>query len=394
MRILTISTLYPNMEAPIHGVFVENRLRQLVKTRRLKATVVAPVPWFPFKASIFGRYAQMARVPSTETRHGLQVDHPRFAIVPKIGMSLAPFLLYLSLRRHLRRTLNNGEGFDLIDAHYVYPDGVAAAWLGVALNKPVVVTARGSDLHLVAKYRVPRLLIKRAFAHCSAVVAVSQALAVSARALAKPDVDIRVFRNGVDLNLFREIDRERVRRDLNVAGPTLISVGHLIPRKGHELIIEAISLLPGVQLMICGEGPMRSELQRTAQRCGVADRVRFLGRIEHEDLNRYYSAADVLVLASYREGWPNVLLEAMACGTPVVATNVGAVPEFVDHPNAGRIAKERTAPAIAEAVSALLAHPPCRRDVREYASRFSWTNTTKGLLALFSEITASRDSSA
>jgi glycosyltransferase involved in cell wall biosynthesis len=386
MKILTITTLYPNAEAPTHGVFVENRLLQLVKTGQLEATVVAPVPWFPFASSVFGRYGQMARVPTAETRHGLQITHPRFVLLPRLGMSLAPFLLYLSLRRHVRRAQKNGERFDLIDAHYAYPDGVAAAWLGRALGKPVIITARGTDLHLLPNYRVPRFLIRNAFKRCAAVVTVSQALADSARGLSGSDLHLEVLRNGVDLELFKEMNREEVRRDLNLKGPTIVSVGLLIPRKGHELVIEALSLLPKVQLLICGEGPMRAELERRARRLLVADRVRFLGRIEHEDLNRYYSAADILVLASYREGWPNVLLEAMACGTPVVATAVGAVPDFVNHPHAGRVVGERTVPAIAAAIRAVLASPPSRHEVRTYASRFSWDHTTQGLLALFSDV--------
>src|SRR5262249_7884008 len=153
----------------------------------------------PFGAKAFGRYGQAARVPAAETRHGLQVAHPRFALIPKLGMSVAPYLLYLSLRQYVRRAFNDGEEFDLIDAHYVYPDGVAAAWLGAALGKPVVVTARGTDLHLIPKYRVPRLLIRNAFKQCAAVVAVSNALAHSARMLAGPDLRIEILRNGVDL---------------------------------------------------------------------------------------------------------------------------------------------------------------------------------------------------
>jgi glycosyltransferase involved in cell wall biosynthesis len=384
VRILTITTLYPNAQMPSHGVFVENRLRQLVKTGRLQATVVAPVPWFPFGSSIFGRYGQTTKIPTTEKRHGLRVDHPRFIVVPKLGMSVAPLFLYKALRRHVREALSDGEGFDLIDAHYVYPDGVAATWLSASLNKPVVVTARGSDLNLIAKYRVPRLLIKHAFSRCASVVAVSQALADSARALAGPDVPVEFLRNGVDLDQFREMDREHVRRELKLTGPTLISVGNLVALKGHELIIEAISLLPGTELLICGEGPMKKELRQRAWRCGVADRVRILGLIKHEELHRYYSAADVLVLASVREGWPNVVLEAMACGTPVAATAVGAVPDFVDHPHAGRVIYDRSAAAIASAVQALLRNPPSRDHVRKYASQFSWDVTTSRLLSLFS----------
>ena len=388
MRILTVTTLYPNAEAQNHGVFVENRLRQLLKSGLVEATVVAPVPWFPFGAGVFGRYGQMARIPVVEKRHGVPVSHPRYALIPKLGMSLTPLLLYFALRRHVRRTLNNGEGFDLIDAHYVYPDGVAAAWLGAKLGKPVVVTARGTDLHLISHYRIPRLLIRNAFKRCAAVVTVSQALARCAHALGPQNLRVEVLRNGVDLDLFRERERTEVRNELNLSGPTLISVGLLIPRKGHELIIEALSRLPDAQLLICGEGPMRNQLERYAERWGVSGRVKFLGQITHGELSRYYSAADVLVLASLREGWPNVLLEAMACGTPVVANAVGAVPEFVGHPHAGRILRERTGPAIAEAVRAILDNPPSRQDVRKYASQFSWTETSQGLLALFSDIIA------
>src|SRR5262249_49430423 len=148
----------------------------------------------------------------------------------------------------------------------------------------VIVTARGSDLNLIAKHRVPRLVIKHAFTRCAAVVAVSRALADSARELARPDLRIEVLRNGVDLDLFRESNRERVRSDLKLTDTTLISVGNLISLKGHELIIEAISLLPGAELLICGDGPLKAELKRRARICGVADRVRFLGRIKHEDL--------------------------------------------------------------------------------------------------------------
>ena len=157
MNILTFSTLYPSAARPQHGIFVETRLRKLVESGAVSARVVAPCPWFPFASEQFGDYAAFARTPEKETRHGLEVEHPRYPLPPKIGMSAAPLALFSATLPFLRRQLRQGHGFDLIDAHYFYPDGVAAVMLGQALSRPVVVTARGSDLNLIARYAIPPL---------------------------------------------------------------------------------------------------------------------------------------------------------------------------------------------------------------------------------------------
>ncbi|HWJ95116.1 MAG TPA: glycosyltransferase, partial [Telluria sp.] len=159
MKILTFSTLFPNSEKPGHGIFVETRLRHLVASGKVESRVVAPVPWFPLRHERFGSYARFAKVPRQEVRHAIRVTHPRYPVVPKIGMNVAPALLAQSARREIGRILDEGYDFDLIDAHYFYPDGVAAAMLGRYFNKPVVVTARGSDITLFPKYRVPRRMI-------------------------------------------------------------------------------------------------------------------------------------------------------------------------------------------------------------------------------------------
>ena len=129
IRLLTFSTLFPNNARPNHGVFVENRLRHLIAGGEAVSEVLAPVPWFPFTAERFGDWAVNARVVARETRHGLDIRHPRFPVIPRVGMSLAPALLYRAMVPVVRRMLAEGPGFDAIDAHYVYPDGVAAVWL-------------------------------------------------------------------------------------------------------------------------------------------------------------------------------------------------------------------------------------------------------------------------
>jgi glycosyltransferase involved in cell wall biosynthesis len=387
IKIMSFSTLYPNPETPFHGIFVENRLRHLIQSREVAAMMVAPVPWFPFKHKAFGRYASFARVPREEQRHGLAVLHPRYPLLPKAGMSSAPFLMYAALRKLCAEILKTRFSFDLIDAHYFYPDGVAAVLLGHSLGKPVVITARGTDVNLIPAYRVPRRLVRWAAARAAGVVAVSEALRERLIDLGVPAGRVQVLRNGVDLALFAPQNRAVARRELGLdaAGRLVLSVGWLIPRKGHDLAIRAAAAMPEVTLLIVGEGPEANTLKCLAEQLGSSDRVRFLGSMPQERLARVYSAADVLLLASSREGLPNVVLEALACGTPVVATAVWGTPEVVA-PQAGRLVRERTPEAIAGALRALLADPPPCAAVRACAERFAWGPTTAGQIRLFRSI--------
>ncbi len=388
IRILSFTTLFPNLAQPTHGVFVENRLRHLIlSTRVTNIAVVAPVPWFPAGlAPLFPGYAKFAFVPHEETRGSLHVIHPRYPVIPKIGMTLAPALLCAWCLPVVRRMQRQCGDFDLIDAHYVYPDGLAAVMIGKIIGKPVVVTARGTDINLIPRYRLPREFIRWAAKGAAGLIAVSQALKDEMTTLGIDPARITTLRNGVDLEMFRPFDRRTERAKLGLSGATLVSVGALIPRKGHDLIISALALLPRHSLLIVGEGPEGAALEQLAKRLGVANRVRFLGRIDHRDLAPIYSAADALVLASSREGWPNVLLEAMACGTPVVASNIWGNPEVVTRPEAGVLMKERSVEGVAAAVNTLFARLPDRALTRSYAEDFSWDETSQGQIRLFERI--------
>lgn len=394
MKLLTFSTLYPNAVMPQHGIFVETRLRQLVASGAVEARVIAPVPWFPFRSRVFGEYARHAQVPAKEARHGLQVVHPRFIRLPKVGMTTAPYTLAWSALRAARRMLAEGYDFDLIDAHYFYPDGVAAAMVGRALGKPVVITARGSDVHLIGGYVRPRRKIMEAADRSDAVITVCDALKRQLVMLGARADKITVLRNGVDLTQFYPEDRAAARAVFGMTRFSLVSVGHLIPRKGHELVVEAVSRLPDVQLLIAGSGPGEDGLRSLITRLGIGDRVALLGTLTQDQLRSLYTGADCLVLASSREGWANVLLEAMACGTPVVASAVDGTPEVVTAPESGVLTWERSAESIAAAVSQLRAHQPCRADTRRYAERFSWDETTAGLLSLFRGVLTAADDRA
>lgn len=392
MKILSFTTLFPNAAQPIHGVFVENRLRQLAATGAAEVRVVAPVPWFPFTGAWAGSYGKYARAPQREMRHGLDVQHPRYLVIPKVGVSVAPTLLAWAMRPVIARIIRDGYDFDVLDAHYFYPDGVAAAILGKWFNKPVVITGRGTDLNYLPKFPVPRRQIQWAASQAAGMITVCQALKDSLVELGVPQHRVTVLRNGVDLQLFRpfrdELERAGARRKFGMEqGTALVSVGQVIERKGHHLIIEALPHLPGVTLFIAGDGPDRAKLQSLAAELGVADRVRLPGVVPHADLPSLYAAADISILASSREGWANVLLESMACGTPVVASRIWGTPEVVADPVAGVLMPERSAQGVTAGVKTLLAEMPDRLATRRYAERFSWDATTIGQLRLFQGIT-------
>ena len=387
VRLLTFSTLFPNSARPNHGIFVENRLRHLLRSGEAVGTVLAPVPWFPSQSPRFGDWALNARVPLHETRHGIVIRHPRYLVIPKLGMPLAPWLIYRAALPALGHLLAEGHRFDAIDAHYVYPDGVAATWLGRRFGLPVVITARGTDVNLIPRYRIPRRLIQRALRDARALIAVSGALKQALVELGAPDEKVTVLRNGVETDLFRPlVDRDAIRASLGLEGPTLISVGGLIQRKGHHHTIQAMRQLPGFDLLIVGEGPERDRLAALIAEHGVGKRVRLMGPRPHRELPALYGAADASVLASSREGWANVLLESMACGTPVVASNTWGNPEVVGAPATGVIYEPNTPDGIAAGVHRLFAALPDRTATRAYAEPFSWDKTTAGQLALFRRV--------
>jgi teichuronic acid biosynthesis glycosyltransferase TuaC len=372
---------------PTHGIFVETRLRKLVESGAVSARVVAPCPWFPSASPKFGAYSVFARTPRTETRYGIEIDHPSYPLLPKIGMSSAPLAIFVAVLPRLRRQIRDGGDFDLIDAHYFYPDGIAAILLGRALDRPVVITARGTDLNVISTYAVPRRWIQWAARHAAGLVTVSAGLKQRLIALGTPPERVRVLRNGVDLAMFRPpVDREAARRALGFTRPTLLAVGNLIPLKRHALIVEALAHLPGIDLVIAGDGPERPRIEALVGLLGLADRVRLLGRMEQESLPGIYGAADLLVHPSLREGWPNVLLESMACGTPVLATNFDSAGEIIGAPEAGRVLAEATPTGLAGAVGRLLAAPPKREATRGYAEDFDWQVTTTGQIELFRDI--------
>ncbi|MEO5376224.1 MAG: glycosyltransferase family 4 protein [Magnetococcus sp. DMHC-6] len=391
MKILTFTSLYPNKEQPHHGIFVEQRLRHLLAMGGVESQVVAPVPWFPIRHSLFNNWSQAARVPLWEERHGTTIHHPRYPLIPKVNMTVAPLFMAFSVRGMIKELFQNEFPFDLIDAHYFYPDGVAAILLGQQLGVPVVITARGSDLNQIPNYYLPRKWIQWAASRASGLITVCQALKDTLIDMGIVPNHITVLRNGVDLKKFHLPPTPTTTIPHKKMRWTLLSVGHLIERKGHDLIIRAIREIPQADLLIVGEGEKKNELITLAQSLGVGDRVKMVGGVPQEELKRFYWSADALILASSREGWANVLLESMACGTPVIATPIWGTPEVVNSPDAGILTQDRSVKSLIEAIHQLMNHYPDPSATRRHAELFSWQETSLGQLNLFKQILTEHD---
>ena len=386
VNLLVVTTLYPNSVQHRHGIFVETRLKKILATGQVNAVVVAPVPWFPIKSNYFSQYSQYVDIPSKEHRNAVDIYHPRYLVIPKIGMLLTPFFLALAIFFTILKIRKKGYEFDLIDAHYFYPDGVAVAIASYFLKLPFVISARGSDINLIPNYSLPRKMILWAASKAQASITVSSALKDKMVSLGAEKEKIHVLRNGVDDVLFSPKNYQEMRSNYSLERATLLSVGNLTELKGHDLVIKSLLDLPECELIIVGGGELDKSLKALTESLGLQERVRFMGTLKQPDLVKLYSAADLLVLASSREGWANVLLEAMACGTPVAATNVGGTPELVKAPEAGVLVKERSSSGLVKAITEALSLNIDRDLTREYAKKFSWDQTVENQINLYKRL--------
>lgn len=388
LNILMLSTLFPDLSRPNFGVFVERQARELASRPEADVTVIAPVGLPPWPLSLAGRYAPLRALPRKERWRELTVYRPTFPIIPKFGgrtnvTTMTRAILPLVKRLHAQKP------FDVIDASFFFPDGPVAQRLSKALGIPYSVKARGADIHHWGTQRGTRKLVRQAADGAAGLLAVSDAMR---RSMARMGIDAdktRVHYTGVDLDTFEIIDREEAKAALGFSGPVVLCVGALIPRKGQDLLVRALPDLPDVTLLLAGQGAYRRTLEQLAEKLGVERRIGFLGSVPHHKLPRIFAAADVMALPSESEGLANAWVESLACGTPLVISDVGGARELMDRPEAGLIV-DRTPEAIAEGIRTILANPPDRAAVRQAALRFTWSANGDTLLAHLQGIAAAR----
>ncbi|HVJ02259.1 MAG TPA: glycosyltransferase [Sphingomonas sp.] len=370
LRVLILSTLFPDASRPNFGVFVERQTLGLAAREHVALQVVAPLGIPPWPLAGFGHYRALSALPLCEQWKGLTVHRPRFLNFPATGGRHHAAMLVRALGpvlEHIRRDFP----FDIINAEYFFPDGPAAVELGRRFGVPVAIKARGSDIDHWARSPATGPQVVAAANRADGLLAVSQALREDMAALGMPRERIECIYTGVDLTRFAPTDRDAAKAALGIEGPLVASVGALIPRKGHSIVIDAVAALPGVHLHIAGEGPERPRLEAQIARLGIGDRVRLLGPVAHDALPPLLAAADAMALASRFEGLANAWLEALASGTPVVITDVGGARQVMNSAAAGRIAAPAPQ-AFAEAIRALIVAPPEPAAVRAAAEPFTW----------------------
>jgi glycosyltransferase involved in cell wall biosynthesis len=393
MRVLSFTSLFPNASQPLLGIFIQQRVAHFAKRSGNLLKVVAPVPYVPASLPEALRLGRKT-VPRQEEIAGVEVHHPRYPLIPKVSMpfhGLAMFAATLPLVRRLHKDVV----FDCVDAHYVYPDGFAGVLLAECLGIPAVVSARGTDMNLFPSFLLIRPMIRWTLKRAAGTIGVCRALRDAMVELGASAVDSEVIGNGIDLERFSPIERQEARLRLGIPTDALVivSVGALIPRKGYHLLVSAFAEIkpryPNLRLYIIGEGESRSELTALIGKKKINDRVFLIGSKPNCELKYWYSAANVSCLTSSREGWANVLLESMACGTPVVATRVWGSPEVIASAKLG-ILVDQTKESIAQGLEQSLERAWDYGTLVQYARSRSWDVVAEEVESFLARVVAER----
>jgi teichuronic acid biosynthesis glycosyltransferase TuaC len=375
MKVLVYTTLFPNYLRPNSAIFIKQRMFHFAKLPGCEVKVVAPVPYCP-SWPVLGKWYQYSQIKKYEVMDGIEVYHPRYPLIPKVSMPFHGLSLFLSTLNLVKR-IHQSFPFDVIDGHYIYPDGFAAVLLGKILNKPVVLSARGSDINQFTRFKFIKPMIRYALGHADHVISVCGALKQEMTKLGINDDKITVIPNGVDTERFQPVDRKDARKRLALTNneKIIVSVGSLIPRKGFHVILDALPNIlqknATVHLYIVGEGPYRSVLERQIKDLWLTRNVTLTGERPNDELKLWYNAADVFCLASSREGWANVIMESLACGTPVVATQVWGAPEILTSPDVG-ILVDRTPGSLGQGLKTALETPWDRDKIRAHVEDRNW----------------------
>lgn len=381
IKVLAISYLFPNTEQPNHGIFVFNRLNALSKYADIK--VINPIPWSPVHAKL-SQYAFMENIPEKTTLGNLEIYHPRFFSIPKYLKSIEALSYHSAVRKVLREDLASFD-FDLIDLHWTYPDLPTGFWLSTKYDKPYLVTLRGYEAFHIPDPGVRKNIVRSYLKRADKVIALSEDLKKTSIELGTPENKHHVVRNGVNVDRFTHMPKDEARKKLNIAESerVIISIGRLVKAKGFDLIVDALpevikkTGLASIKLYIIGipdpGDDFSGELKKRIAKLKLENNVVFQGGVPNHELINWYNAADVFCLASRGEGSPNVLTEALACGCPAVASDVGAVSDIISTaPEAAICVPKEDVSGLESGLTTILMSEHNRVKNAQQYSRYNW----------------------
>ena len=388
-HVLALSTLYPNPVNPRFGTFVARSLEALAKRDDWRVTLVNPIGLPPLA---LGRYRPLADLPEVSEEGSITVHRPRFTLIPRIGARRNAGAIARACLPLLRR-IHAATPIDMLDAQFFFPDGPAAAAIARAMDLPLSIKARGSDISFWGEQDFARKQMLDAAHTATGMLAVSRDLAGQMATMGMDAERITVHYTGLDRDRFRPFGHTQLRAQLSRElgfempdnAPLLACVGALIERKGQGIAITALRDIPGARLVLIGTGEDEARLRALSVSEGLADRVHFAGSIDHDLMPLILSAADVMVLPTVSEGLANAWVEALACGTPVVTSDVGGARELISCDTAGRLVA-RTPSAVVDGIKAVLANPPEREAVAALTEAFSWDANAAALAAHYERL--------
>ncbi len=377
MRILTFTSLYPNIIEPRHGIFSKNRMIHFDQIEGTCRKVIAPVQYFPLLGlnhkSRFHKYNQ---IPKEDRQGEIDIYYPRYMTIPGTNLINVADAMANASHKVMGKIYPNGETFDLIDGLYIYPDGVAAYKLAKKYNKPLILTALGSDVNFWLDQPQHKERILEAINYASKVTCVSQALKDSLIQHGIAEDKLLVLLNGIDKKIFNADVKPKVQNEY------LLAIGNLIPLKGHEYILKSLKEFPEERLILIGVGELEAHLKALAKQLGISHRVIFLSHVSQDELGHYYAGAKYTIMMSSMEGMPNVIMESLATGTPVITTNVGGIAEVVTKDN-GILLTERTSDALTNALKTALTRKWDRQQISESMNYLDWNETARKLHSCF-----------
>jgi hypothetical protein len=402
LKVLVFAFMYPNIVKPNLGIFIHNQVKSLIQ-QGSEVVVVSPIPWVPGLLCWRKRWDGYRNIPKEEYYFDIPVFHPRYFRTPG-GKWVYPwegFSMYLGCK-NLISSLHKKFKFDIIHAHRIIPDGYCATLLGKKLNIPVVCSARGGDTYLAPfQNHLCYLSFKKVISSCSKIITVSNSLRdiVLNNGVKYP---VEVVHNGCDVDSFHYIDKAVARKKLNLLldRKIFLFVGHIISSKGVLELVKAFHQIkkndPSSFLIMIGFGDCKDKIEAEIKSRNLYDSVLLPGYVPHEKLPLWINASDIFVLPSYQEGLPNVVLEAMACRKPVIATRVGGIPEIVSDGVTGILVEPRIVDQLAQAMETLLLNEDLCSKLGLAAEKlihehFTWEKSAKNLIKVYENLLENRD---